>query len=230
MAGVVDEVQAGGAVGGGDPGRQHQVLGGLAGVEAGDPEAALVVAVVPVGGHAAAATGVADDGLLQILQGFPREGAEGSLEPGQVGLDVLASGQGDAVGQEEAGGMGVGEGDEDAVPVDAGGSHQVRHHLVGLFVGEQHEVELHAQDSLLRASHGLQDQHVRLQGPVHAGGAVVAGGAPHAVVDAHRRRHVAMGVTDAQHRRGRGHERRRHEASTCGGGSTVAIACEGGPP
>ena len=65
----------------------------------------------------------------------------------------------------------------------------------GLVVVEQYEVELHADHALAGiAAERLGDDDIGLQRSMHPGGLVVAGGAPHSVVDANRRGDIATGI------------------------------------
>ena len=189
MAGVVDQgghrlpLRAGDA--GGDEG---VVAGPAVGVEAADEVSPLGVPVVPVGAHLAPPAGVGDRGRPEGGHGLPGGHAQAGRQLLQVGVDQVASGETAAVGQEPAGGVAVGVGDDGVLARRPAPRERPPQGLVP-DVGQAHQVEVgpHQQPGRRRRVEGGQDEHVGHQRAVDARRPVVAGERPHAVVDPHRR-------------------------------------------
>ena len=133
--------------------------------------------------------------LLCVSRAWRVNAASSCAEPFQVGRNQIAAGQLAAFVTHQTGGVGVGEEEHEPLARQVGGRDAVPH--VPHFLRPQQAVVQSDDDlELVRRMRVLQVQDRRRQRPMNAGRTLVRGRAPHAVVDAHRRRDVAAGDTN----------------------------------
>ena len=194
MAGIVDDGRQDFSALAGDARNHHGVIGRAFRVEAADVLPMILIPVIALGRQCTAALTVNNgrrlDRLLRLLGELPD--LRGDLV--EVRPDQIAAGEMRARARHPAGAVRVRQRDLHLSRSQsrrlADGLAEVRH------LDAVQDAVVHGDDQLAACSPspprvGLKPQQRRQQRPMHAGRLVVDGGAPHAMINADRRRDVA---------------------------------------
>ena len=201
MAGVVDDGHQRLIPLAGDPRDQECVVRRSVRVVPAHVLLQSVVPQIPISSQRAAAEAVGDRGRLRPGPGRGDQIAHRRRNRLQIAADQLSPGQGLSFQAHQTCSVGMGEHHQEGVTADPGvpaGPLQQQVHLGG----PQQDVVQQDQDLLApRSRSGLlkvpKSNGRRRQGAMHARGAIVAGRAPHPVIDADRRSEIRLRQAEA---------------------------------
>ena len=197
VAGIVDQRGPQVTTAVGHAGQQQRIIRrwGI-GVKTTGIDTVFGVPVVAIGGQATTPSSIGNHSFLQIGHGLPRCLCHFAIQFFQVSRDQLAAGELHAVARKVARRMAVRE----------GGLHVGRWHpsslagpadqLVLLLLVHAHMIEFQPNNGWGVTSKRGQGQGITIERAVNAGGALVAGRAPHGVIDVGRRGDLDPGNTD----------------------------------